>query len=346
MIGVPQAHSDSSKLYIYAAAILAGTVVQVMLPVPWLRGRDDRLRLVIDWHDPAVWRTLKLMIPVTLSLGLINVNAVVDTFFASRLLDPNLAPAAIDKAFRVYMLPQGMFSVAVATILFPTLSRLSARDDWDGFRDTVSLGLRQIAFLLVPASAVIAVLADPIVRLLYQRGAFTPHQTTVVAAALVAFTLGLTFNGTMLLLNRSFFSLQSNWVPTAIALGNLFVNGVLDAFFYRFGVWGIPLSTSVVNLAGTVALVWVLRRRLGRLDLGALVTSLTRVVVASGVAAAVGWGVWDVIDSGAGRSFLGQIVSLLPALTLAGVAYLGACKALQVRELDAVTGLLRRRSAG
>ena len=346
VIGVPQAHSDSSKLYIYAAAILVGTVVQVLLPIPWLRGRDDRLRLVIDWRDPAVWRTLKLMIPVTLSLGLINVNAVVDTFFASRLLDPNLAPAAIDKAFRVYLLPQGMFSVAVATILFPTLSRLSARDDWDGFRETVSLGLRQIAFLLVPASAVIAVLATPIVRLLYQRGAFTPHQTTVVAGALIAFTLGLTFNGTMLLLNRSFFSLQSNWLPTAIALGNLVVNGVLDAFFYRFGVWGIPLSTSVVNLAGTVALIVVLRRRLGRLDLDAVSESLLRVVAASALAAAVGWGVWHTIDPVVGRSFFGQLGSLLPALALAGCVYLVACKVLRVRELDTLTGVMRRRSGG
>src|SRR5206468_9095574 len=111
-----------------------GTVIQVLLPVPWLRGKDDRLRVVIDWHDPAVWRTLKLMLPVALSLGLINVNALVDVFFASRLIDPNLAPAAIDKAFRIYMLPQGMFSVAVATVLFPSLARFAARGADRGFR--------------------------------------------------------------------------------------------------------------------------------------------------------------------------------------------------------------------
>ena len=80
------------------------------------------------------------------------------------------------------MLPQGMFSVAVATVLFPSLARFAARGDMDGFRATVALGLRQIAFLLVPPSVVSAVLAEPIVRLLYQRGAFTPAQTPVVAA--------------------------------------------------------------------------------------------------------------------------------------------------------------------
>ncbi|MDX6474669.1 MAG: putative peptidoglycan lipid flippase, partial [Gaiellaceae bacterium] len=248
-IGVPQEHTPSAKLYVYAASILVGTVIQVLLPIPWLRGRDDRLHFVIDWRDPAVARTFKLMIPVTLGLGLINVNALIDTFFASRFIDRSLAPTAIDKAFRVYMLPQGMFSVAVATVLFPSLSRLASRGDLDGFRHTVSLGLRQIAFLLVPASVISAVLAEPIVRLLYQRGQFDPHSTHVVAGALAAFSFGLTFNGTMLMLNRAFFSLQSNWIPTIVALGNLALNAILDTAFYRFGTWGIPLATAVCNVA-------------------------------------------------------------------------------------------------
>ena len=230
-LGVPRAETTDGELYVYAGSILVGTLIQVLLPVPWLRGRDDRLRLVIDWRDPAVARTLKLMLPVTLGLGLINVNALVDTFFASRFIDPEIAPTAIDKAFRIYMLPQGMFSVAVATVLFPSLARLAARSDVAGFRHTVAVGLRQIAFLLVPASIATAVLAVPMVRLLYQRGEFDAHQTHVVAGALAAFSLGLMFNGTMLMLNRAFFSLQDNWIPTAVALGNLGVNAALDLVF-------------------------------------------------------------------------------------------------------------------
>src|SRR5205807_3092457 len=122
-------------------------------------------------------------------------------------------------------------------------------------------------FLLVPASVVCAVLAEPIVRLVYQRGDFTPSQTKVVAASLAAFALGLTFNGTMLMLNRAFFSLQTAWIPSWVALGNLGLNAALDAAFYRFGIWGIPLSTSLVNIAGTGALLVFLRRRMGRIEL-------------------------------------------------------------------------------
>jgi putative peptidoglycan lipid II flippase len=341
-IGVPQANSVDSKLYIYAAAVLVGTVIQVLLPIPWLRGRGGRLELVIDWRDPAVKRVLRLMIPVTLGLGLINFNALVDTLFASRLIDPELAPTAIDKAFRIYMLPQGMFSVAVATVLFPLLSRLAARRDVDGFRHTVGLGLRQIAFMLVPASVISAVLAEPIVRLLYQRGHFDAHQTHVVAGALAAFSLGLTLNGTMLMLNRAFFSLQSNWIPTLVALGNLGVNAALDAAFYRLGVWGIPLSTSVVNIAGTAVLLALLRRRMGRIEVGETARATWLILLASAVLAGVSYGVWYGLDRAIGSSTGAQIVSLGVALVAGGAGYLISCRLLGVRELEALLSLRRR----
>jgi putative peptidoglycan lipid II flippase len=312
--------------------------------MPWLRGRDGRLQLVLDWRDPAVARVFKLMVPVTLGLGLINVNAVIDTFFASRLIDANLAPTAIQKAFLVYMLPQGMFSVAIATVLFPSLSRFAARGNMDAFRDTVNRGMRQIAFLLIPTAVVSALLAEPIIRVLYQRGQWHPSATPVVADALAAFSAGLLFNGEMLLLNRAFFSLQSNWIPTAIALGNLFLNAVLDLVFYRLGVWGIPLSTAVCNIAGTVALVVLLRRRLGTLGGGATASTIIRVTIASALAGGVGLVLWRALDHALGRSFPAQLVSVGVALTAAVVAYLGACKLLQVRELEVLTSLRRRRA--
>ena len=193
--------------------------MQLLLPIPWLRKLDGRLTVVIDWRDPAVKRVLVLMLPVTLTIGLVNVNFLVDTLFASRLLDPELAPAAIDKAFRLYMLPQGVFAVAVTTVLFPTLARLAARNDIGGLRRALDGGLRQIAFLLVPAGLVSIVLAKPIVELVYQRGEFTAEDTVIVAQCLQAFSIGLVFNGWMLILNRSFYAVQTNWVPTGIALG-------------------------------------------------------------------------------------------------------------------------------
>jgi putative peptidoglycan lipid II flippase len=344
VVFVPRFESVEAQLYVYAGGVLAGTVLLAVTPVRWLRGRDGRIRAVVDLRDPAVKRVLTLMLPVTLGIGLINFNLVVNTFFAARFVDPTLAPSAIDAAFRIYMLPQGMFSVAVATVLFPRLSRLAAREDLVGFRETVSLGLRQIGFLLLPASAVSAVLAEPIVRLLYERGDFEADQTPVVASALAAFALGLTFNGTMLMLNRTFFSLQSPWVPTAVAVGNLSLNVALNAALYRVGVWGIPLATSLVNIAGTAALLLLVRRQLGRVDGRALSSSYARITLASALAAGAAYGAWFGLDEALGRSLGAQVVSVGLGVSAAVALFLGLARLLRVRELDLLLSL-RRRSA-
>jgi putative peptidoglycan lipid II flippase len=227
-------------------------------------------------------------------------------------------------------------------VLFPSLARLAARADLVGFRDTVARAIGQIAFLLVPSSVVCAVLAEPIVRLLYERGEFDPHETTVVAGALAAFSLGLAFNGFMLMLNRAFFSLQRPGIPTWIAAGNLALNAVLFAALYRVGVWGIPLAISLANVAGVVALLIVFHRRFGPFDFRSTVRSFAQVTVASGVFAAVSYGVWWGLDDALGRGFAGQLVSLGAALGAGAAVYLVCCRLLGVREIEALLGLRDR----
>ena len=347
VIGVPQAQTMNTKLYVYAVSILVATVIQTLLPFPWLRGiehGEERLRMLIDWRDPMVKRTFVLMGPVTLGLGLINVNAVIDQAFASRYVGANFAPTAIQKSFLVYMLPQGIFSVAIATVLFPTLSRLAARGDMEGFRDNLGRGLRQIAFLLIPASVLCAVLSEPIIRILFQHGRWGPAQTPVVAYSLAAFSAGLVFNGAMLMLNRAFFSLQSNWIPTIVALANLALNAVLDLAFYRLGAWGIPLATAVVNMFGMAALLILLRRRIGPVVAGRTAATVARIVAASAVVAVVAYVLWEPLDSWLGRTFPAQVVSLGVALAGSIAVYVAAARLLRIRELDEVVTMLRQRA--
>src|SRR5688572_9709358 len=343
LLGVPQIDDESAELYLYAAVVVLGTLVQLLLPIPWLRRLDGRLTMVVDWRDPAVKRVLVLMLPVTLTIGLVNVNFLVDTLFASRLLDPELAPAAIDKAFRLYMLPQGIFAVAVTTVLFPTLARFSARSDTAGLRRALDGGLRQIAFLLVPAGLLSIVLAGPIVRLVYQRGEFTSDDTVIVAQCLQAFSIGLVFNGWMLILNRSFYAVQTNWVPTGIALGAVALNAALNTVFYRFGIWGIPLSTSTVNVVAAGVLLVMMRRRIGLEQVGQTLAVVTRVAVAAAAAAGVAFAVWYGLDELLGRGLLAQIVSLGAAFAAGAVVYVGLARALGLRELEALLLLRSRR---
>ena len=308
VIGVPQAQTMNTKLYVYAASILVATVIQTLLPFPWLRRiehGEERLRVLIDWRDPMVKRTFVLMGPVALGLGLINVNAVIDQAFASRYVNAFLAPTAIQKSFLVYMLPQGIFSVAITTVLFPTLSRLAARGDMVGFRETPR-----------PRAPADRIPADPGERAL--RGALRadhPHP-------LPARPLGPRPDARRRLLpgrvlgrarvqrrhahaQPGFFSLQSNWIPTIVALANLALNALLDLAFYRLGAWGIPLATAVVNVFGTVALLILLRRRIGPLEGRETAATVIRVLAASAAVALVAYVLWEPLDSWLGRSLRG-----------------------------------------
>jgi putative peptidoglycan lipid II flippase len=344
VIGVPRIDDESGQLYLYAGVVVVGTLVQLLLPIPWLRRLDGSLTMVIDWRDPAVRRVLGLMLPVTLTIGLVNVNFLVDTLFASRLLDPELAPAAIDKAFRLYMLPQGIFAVAVTTVLFPMLARLAARGDTAGLRRSLDGGLRQIAFLLVPAGLLSIVLAEPIVRLVYQRGEFTAEDTVIVAQCLQAFSIGLVFNGWMLILNRSFYAVQTNWTPTAIALGAVALNATFDTIFYRLGIWGIPLATSTVNVVAATVLLVMMRRRIGLEHVGRTLGVVARVAFAAALAAVAAFLVWYGLDAWLGESLIAQLVSLGGGFVTGGLVYLGIGRALGLRELEALLLLRAQRS--
>jgi putative peptidoglycan lipid II flippase len=346
-LSLPFLHTTDTRIYAYAIGILLGTVVQLAIPYPAMR-RLGRLAWYCDPSDEAVRRVFALMLPVTLGLGLINLNVLVDTWFAANV-NHDIGPAAVDKAFRIYMLPQGMFSVAVAAVLFPALARRAAARDGPGFRDLLGAGLRQIAFLLVPAAALCAALATPMVRLLYEHGNFTPHDTVVVASCLAAFSGGLVFNGAMLLLNRAYLGMQMAWVPTSIAVANLILNGVLDWIFTRpldLGVWSIPLATSIVNILGVAMLYLRLRPRAGRLDERELVRALVRIAVASACAVGAGWGVWRGLDALLGQFVVYQLITLGAGLGAAAGIYVLAAQMMHIEELDDVRALIRRRRAG
>ena len=342
LIGLTPLFEGDDRIYAYAIGVLAGTVAQFAVALPVLRRLDIPILVSFHWRDPRIRRVLLLMLPVTIGLGLINFNLLVNTYFGFRISEE--APAAIEKAFRIYMLPQGMFSVAVATVLFPALSRLVARQDWQGLRATQGNGMRQIALLLIPAAAVTIALPEPITRLVYERGEFDAESTNQVAEALFWFSFSLPFSGFNLLLTRTFFSLQRPWTPTALAGLTLAVNVAVSAALYGpLGIGGVVLGTVVSTLAMTVGQAIVLRRRIGGLQLGTTMKAIAKIVVAAAVLGAVAYGAWYGLDRALGESLAAQIVAVGAALTLGSAVYAAIVLAWRIPEAQQIKDLFTRR---
>jgi putative peptidoglycan lipid II flippase len=243
------------------------------------------------------------------------------------------------------MLPQGMFSVALATVLFPTLSRFAAMHDLPGLRRTMASGARQIYLLLIPAAVFTAVLATPIVRLVYERGDFDAHSTELVSSALFWFSFSLPFAGVNLLLTRTFFSLQRPWIPTALAVGNMAIDMAVSVALYKpLGIPGLVLGTVAGNVAMTLGQTWRLREALhGSLEGRRTLTAVVQMCAAAALLGLVSFGVWWGLDQALGRALLAQVISVGAAL-LAGVAvYVGAVLAMGIPEAQQIRALVAGR---
>ncbi len=303
----------TDEVYAYAIGILVATFVQLGLAFGALSRIDFRLRVEIDWHDPRVKQVFILMLPVTIGLGIVNLDQLINSAFGSLVSEE--APRAIDNAFRVYMLPQGVFSVAVATVLFPTLSRMASSRDAGAMRRAVGNGMRQINLLLIPSAAFMIVLSTPIVRLLFERGEFNAESTRLVSIALFWFAWSLPFAGLNLLLTRTFFAVQRPWIPTRLAAMNIVVDIIVSVALYKpLGIAGLVIGTVVANVVMTGLQLLRLREGLnGRLE-GAQTTMITaRIAVASALLAGVSWAVWKLLYTLLGVSLAAQIISLAAA---------------------------------
>jgi putative peptidoglycan lipid II flippase len=331
----------TNEIYAYAIGILAATGVQLLLAFGALARIDFRLRFHIDWHDPRIKQVFMLMMPVTIGLGIVNLDQLINSAFGSLVSEH--APRAIDNAFRVYMLPQGMFSVAVATVLFPTLSRMASSRDAAAMRRTVGNGMRQINLMLIPAAAFMVVLSTPIVRLLFERGHFNPESTHLVSIALFWFAFSLPFAGLNLLLTRTFFAVQRPWIPTRLAAMNIVVDIIVSVGLYKpLGIAGLVIGTVVANAVMTALQLHRLRAGLnGRLE-GAQTAMITaRIAVASALLAGVSWGVWKLLEGALGVSLPAQLVSVGGAAAAGLLVYVRAVLAMRVPEAHQVSRLIR-----
>src|SRR5215216_1657091 len=343
LVGATPLFDGDDQLYAYALGVLGGTAVQLAICLPQLRRIGYPLRFSFDFrHDPRVRQVLVLMLPVSLGLGLINVSLLINSTIG--FLVSEEAPTAIDAAFRIYMLPQGMFSVAVATVLFPALSRLAARRDLAGLQALIGSGMRQIALLLIPSAAAFAALSTPIVRLVYERGDFDAESTRQVSEALFWFAFSLPFSGITLLLTRSFFSLQRPWLPTQLAVWSLLVNAAVSLALYApLGIGGIVIGTAVSNLVLTLLEARRLRHELGGLEVARTLRAGALMVAAAALLGALAYGVWYMLDDLLGRSLPAQLVSVGLALALGGLAYAAVLLRSGLPEARQIADLFGRR---
>ena len=331
-----------------ALGVVIGGLGQFACQLPALHRMGFRLRPEWPGADPGVRRVALLMAPAAVGLAATQLNLFVSTLIASLLEQGSVSWLAY--AFRLMQLPIGVFGVALATVSMPALARAAVDQDMGSLKATLSATLRLVVLLTAPAALWLAVMAVPVITLLYQHGRFAGSDTTRTAAALVMYCVGLPAFAAVGVLTRTFYALGDTRTPVRASFVSVALNLGLNLAFIGplrplgLGHAGLALATSLTSIANLMQLAWYLRRRVGPLEGRRMFNTLWRVGAAAGVA---------VLLCAAGLRLLGPptgpaaaALQVAGGLVVAGVAGYLAMKVLKVEELGAVetlaTTLVRR----
>jgi putative peptidoglycan lipid II flippase len=263
-----------------AVGVIAGSAGHLLVQLPALRGTGMRWSPSLDLASEGVREVARLMGPRVIGLAAAQVNFVVMTFFASYVSDE--AISAVNYAFLMAMLPVGVIGMAISTALFPTLAQQAATRQEQTLRATLAASLRMILFLSIPASIGLALLAEPAVVLLLQRGAFDEASTAPVTAALQLFALGIAASAAVEILSRGFYAFSDTRTPVQFAVLAMALNVALSAALVGpFGVRGLAAAGSLAAVAECAGLWFTLHRRLGGLGRRQVLRSVARTLLAS-----------------------------------------------------------------
>ena len=326
-----------------AIGALVGGAAQLAVQWPVLRREGFRYEPVLNWRDAGLRRVLVLMGPGTIGLAATQVNVFVNTVLATG--EGTGAVSWLNYAFRLMYLPIGLFGVSIATATLPAVSRHAARSDEAAARRTIADGLSLMLMLNVPATVGLILLATPIIRVIFERAAFTPADTAATAGALQFYAVGLAGYSIVRIVSPVFYALGQNRTPVFVSMVTVLANALLNVALVRvMGYRGLALGTSIAALFNAALLMFFLRRRLDGIEGERVAGSFLRIVAASAImgAAAIGTN----MAAGAwlpGTGLLVQIIRLATTIAAAIAVLSAAAYALHIREFHDGVALVTRR---
>ncbi len=327
--------------YSLAVGVVLGSLLQLLMQTPALRGTQFRFHL--DLSDPALRRILILYLPIALGLIVSNLQVAIDQRLASSTGESSIA--WMDRATTLIQLPHGMVAVAISLAVLPTLARLSAIGDDEGFRQTLGMGLRLVLVLIVPATLALLVLAEPIIALLFEHGKFTAHDTFWSAWALRYYLAGLIFAAIDWPLNYAFYARQDTLTPALVGILSVGVYLAVALLLIRpLGMLGLVLADSAKHFSHAVTMLFLTKRHTGTLADLRLGQTAVKALLAAGAMAGLMAVTLNLSNSLLGSTTLvAQLIAVVIPAAIGVAVYLALVSLLRVEEVGLLYTQLRQR---
>ncbi|OUM95144.1 MAG: murein biosynthesis integral membrane protein MurJ [Firmicutes bacterium ZCTH02-B6] len=328
-----------------AVGTVAGAVGNFLIQAPFVARSARRFPWRIQLRHPGLLKVVRLMIPTIIGLSIVQLNTIILTALASTLAEGHIT--ALNLANRLIQLPLGVFGMGMSMVIFPVMARLAALGDWQEFSRTLGTGLRTVLFVTVPSAAGLVALGEPIVRLLFEVGAFGPEDTATTAYALWFFGAGVFALSTVQVLTRAFYSLQDTVTPVKIGLLTVVTNTGLSLALLRWTNLlhgGLALAFSAAAIVQMSAQLALLRPKLGRrLDLRALASTFGRAALGSAVMFPAARAAANLAGTRVDLALTsGRLVQVLAGMAAGVLVYGLVAVLLRMEELQLVLAAFRR----
>ncbi len=338
-------HWGPQSLIGFSIGVVIGGLAQLVCQFPALRQVGYHFAADFGWKDSGVRQILRLMGPAVISSSVVQINVVVNSMFAVGVGAG--AVSWLNCAFRLMQLPIGIFGVAVATVTLPALSRAAIGGISPEFRPTLVKGLRLVAFLVIPSTIGLVVLAEPIISVIYEHGRFTAEHRIQTALALRAYGYGLLFYAALKVLQPAFYAIDKRWFPMMVsflALGlNLFFN-YLFVYVLHWGHESLALTTSITASVSFLLLFLAMRKFAGDLGTGDLLILLIKLTLAGALMAGIcQLANLYLFQDLAGTKVIVKIIYLGLTISLASVVYFLSAKLFRVAEAHEALSMLNRK---
>jgi putative peptidoglycan lipid II flippase len=338
-------HFGSRSLSGLAIGTLIGGLWQLTAQFPSLRRVGYKYHADFEWRDPGVRTVLSLMAPAVIAASAVQVNVLINSGFAASL--GNGPVSWLNIAFRLMQLPLGIFGVAIGTVALPLASKSAALGNIDEFRSILASGMRLAFLLTIPSAIGLAMLASPIISVIYQHGRFTAEMTRQTAGALQFYAIGLVAYSALKVLTPAFYAIGKRNTPMLVsffAIGtNLFLNW-LFTFRLGWGHRGLAFSTSIVATINFLLLYALMWRQTHGLESQRMLAGLARICLAGGLLALICWAAnYWCLDAWGHMRFVPKLFALFATILVSAAAFFGTAFFLGVDEVRDVFDFVRRR---
>lgn len=336
--------TPEKQIFGFAIGALIGGLGQLAIQLPPLIRLGFRFRPSFNWRHPGLIRILKLMAPGLFGIAIYEINLLADTFLASLL--PTGSVASLEYGNRLVQLPLGAFATAIGTAILPSLSVHAAQENTQKLKETFSHALRLILLILIPATIGLIILADPIIRLLLQRGVFNiTRSLPMTVGALTFYALGLCSYGMIKGVVPVFYAMKDTKTPVKVAAVAMTSNIVLNLILMQIlELRGLALATALSATLNVSLLLFILRRRIGTFDELKILRSALKTTLATGIMGGVCWLSLSTCLHFWGTGVLwARVLNLFIPLILSIGVFFGFARLLRHSELDEIVGILVRR---